>query len=137
MDFHDIKLLSPEISMGALGIIIILLDMITNRKGFLATVSVFGLAVPLGLSFYLCGLVDTDPEGKLSGVYGTVLIDQFSLFFKFLILGTLALVILSSTDYLSKLGRLKGEYHALLIFSASGMMLLPAVTDLISIYIAI
>ena len=83
MDFHDIKILSPEISMGALGIIIILLDMITNRKGFLATVSVLGLAVPLGLSLYLCGLVDSDTEGKLSGVYGTVLIDQFSLFFKF------------------------------------------------------
>ena len=137
MDFHDIKILSPEISMGALGIIIILLDMITNRKGFLATVSVLGLAVPLGFSLYLCGLVDSDTEGKLSGVYGTVLIDQFSLFFKFFILGTLALVILSSTDYLSKMGRLRGEYHALLIFSASGMMLLPAVTDLISIYIAI
>ncbi|MQF98588.1 MAG: NADH-quinone oxidoreductase subunit N [SAR202 cluster bacterium] len=137
MDFHDIKLLSPEISMGALGIIIILLDMITNRKGVLATVSVVGLAVPLSLSLYLCGLVDSDSEGKLSGVYGTVLIDQFSLFFKFFILGTLALVILSSTDYLSKLGRLRGEYHALLIFSAAGMMLLPAVTDLISIYIAI
>ena len=106
MDFHDIKILSPEISMGALGIIILLLDMITNRKGFLATVSVLGLAVPLGFSLYLCGLVDSDTEGKLSGVYGTVLIDQFSLFFKFFILGTLALVILSSKDYLSKMGRL-------------------------------
>jgi NADH-quinone oxidoreductase subunit N len=137
MDYHDIKLLSPEISMASLGILIILIDMITRRKGLLTIFSLLGLIIPFVLSLYLCGEVDNADSGKLVGVHGTVLVDKFSLFFKFLTLGVLALVILSSTDYLSKMGRLKGEYHALLIFSASGMMLLPAVTDLISIYIAI
>lgn len=135
MNLNDVFLLSPEISLATLGIVIVILDMILKRRDLLVGISVLGLMVPVTFTILLCGLVDGNSEAQ-TGVYGTVLVDEFALFFKFLVLGILALVMLSSTDYLAKLGRLYGEYCSLLIFSATGMMLLAATTDLISIYIA-
>lgn len=135
MNLNDVFLLSPEISLATLGIVVLLLDMVLKRRDLLVGVSVVGLIIPVTFSILLCGLVDGNSETQ-TGVYGTVLVDEFALFFKFLILGTLGLVMLSSTDYLARVGRFYGEYFSLLIFSATGMMLLAATTDLISIYIA-
>ena len=47
------------------------------------------------------------------------------------------MVVLTSTDYGKKLGRFQGEYYALMMFAGSGMMLLAATTELISIYISL
>ena len=50
MTSHDIYLLSPEISVAALAVIVLLLDLVVVRKGYLAAVAILGLAVPLGHS---------------------------------------------------------------------------------------
>ena len=54
-----------------------------------------------------------------------------------LILAAAALVILASSDYLRRLERLQGEYFALILLSATGMMLLPAAVELIAIYLSL
>jgi NADH-quinone oxidoreductase subunit N len=64
-------------------------------------------------------------------------VDNFALFFKLIFLGIATLVILSSVDYVSKFSRFQGEYHALVLVSTLGMMLMAATTELISIYIAL
>jgi NADH-quinone oxidoreductase subunit N len=64
-------------------------------------------------------------------------VDSFAVFFKLLFLGIAALVILASTDYVSKFDRFQGEYYALVLLSALGMMLMAAATELITIYIAL
>jgi len=64
-------------------------------------------------------------------------VDKFALFFKLLFLVIAALVILASTDYVSKFARFQGEYYALVLLSALGMMLMAATAELISIYIAL
>ena len=53
MTAHDIYLLSPEISVAALAVIVLLLDLVIVRKGYLAAISILGLAVPLGFSLSL------------------------------------------------------------------------------------
>ena len=138
----DVRLLSPEIALVGVGLLVILLDLVVGRKGVLAVASAVGLLVPLALSIWLWVdltelKVDRESERQLVGVFDTLVVDRFALFFKFLVLGVAGLIVVASVDYVGKLQRHQGEYYALLLFSATGMMLLAATTELISIYISL
>ena len=126
----NLYLLSPEISIGGLAIAVILLDLFLKRKKVLAAVSVAGLIVPASLSLALWGRSETSFNGML-------VVDKFSLFFNLLFIGCAALVILSSTDYVSKFRHFQGEYYALVLLSAMGMMFMASTGDLIPIYVAL
>ena len=86
MTLHDVYLLSPELSIAALGIVVIILDMVIGRKGVLAVVSVAGLVVPLAFSISLWGDLSGEPDGQMVGIFNTLVVDKFSLFFKFLVM---------------------------------------------------
>ena len=137
MTGEDVRLLSPELTLVGLGLLIILLDLVVTRKGFLGLVAGVGLLVPFALSIWLWIDVDDEPGKQLVGIFGTLTVDQFALFFKFLVLGVVALIVLASVDYVGKLRRYQGEYYGLILFSATGMMLLAAAGELISIYISL
>ncbi len=137
MTLHDVYLLSPELSLAALGLVVILLDMAFRNKGLLAFVSVVGLAIPAAFSVLLWVELGGEPDAQMAGIFGTLAVDKFSLFFKFLVLGVVGLVVMASTGYASNVKLYPGEYHGLMLFSAAGMMLLASTTDLISIYIAL
>ncbi|MDA0988254.1 MAG: NADH-quinone oxidoreductase subunit N [Chloroflexi bacterium] len=137
MTLHDLYLLSPELSLASLGMVVIILDMVLRRKGVLAAVSVVGLLAPLAFSISLWGDLSGEPDGQMVGIFNTLVVDKFSLFFKFLVMGIVALVVMSSVEYVSRLRQFQGEYYGLMLFSASGMMLLAATTDLISTYVAL
>ena len=123
-------LLSPELSLCGIALVVILLDLFIEQKKVLAGISVIGLIIPLAFTIALWG----EQQASFSGM---LVVDNFSLFFKFLILGIAALVILSSVDYVSKFARFQGEYYALILLSAGGMMLMASTGELISIYIAL
>jgi len=123
-------LLSPELSLCGIALAVILLDLLIEQKKALAGISVIGLIIPLAFTIALWG----EQQASFSGM---LVVDDFSLFFKFLILGIAALVILSSVDYASKFARFQGEYYALILLSAGGMMLMASTGELISIYVAL
>jgi NADH-quinone oxidoreductase subunit N len=137
MSVRDIYLLSPELSLVGLALLVIALDLVVRRKGALALVTVVGILIPFAFGILLWGDVHARPEGRLVGIFETLTVDKFALFFKFLVLGITGLVVLASQDYVSKLRRYQGEYYALILLSASGMMLLAATSELISIYVAL
>lgn len=120
----------PELTLVVFAIAIILLDLFTNRKGVLATLSIIGIVIAAFFSVTLWGTSLTFFNGMLA-------VDSFALFFKLLFLGIAALVILASADYVSKFARFQGEYYALVLLSALGMMLMAATTELISIFVAL
>ncbi|GAH74364.1 unnamed protein product, partial [marine sediment metagenome] len=127
----NLGLLTPELTLAAVAIIVILLDLIVPRKGWLAVVSIAGIVAAAGFTIALWG-------GDSQLIFNNMLaVDNFALFFKLLFLAIAALVILASTDYVSKFARFQGEYYALVLLSALGMMLMAATTELISIYIAL
>ncbi len=127
----NLELFLPELSLVAFAIVVILLDLFIRQKELLFGVSLFGLIVAAGLTIDMWG-------GSSQAAFNNMLaVDNFALFFKLLFLGIAALVILASLDYVSKLARFQGEYYALVLLSALGMMLMAATTDLISIYIAL
>ena len=137
MTGEDVRLLSPELALAGLALLVIILDLLVRRKGILGIVATVGLLIPFGLSIWLWLDVNDESTKQLVGIFDTLTVDQFALFFKFLILIVVALIVMASTDYVSKLERYRGEYYGLILFSATGMMLLAAAGELITIYIAL
>jgi len=127
----NLELFIPELSLVAFAIVVILLDLFIQRKGLLVVVSIAGLVVSASFTIAMWG-------GSSQAIFNNMLaVDNFALFFKLLFLGIAALVILASVDYVSKFTRFQGEYYALVLLSALGMMLMAATAELISIYIAL
>lgn len=126
----DLALFRPELTLVATAVAVILLDLFVERKGLLALLSIIGLVIAAGFTVAMWGT-------SASTFHNMLAVDSFALFFKLLFLGIVALVILSSTDYVSKFERFQGEYYALLLLSALGMTLMAATHELISIYISL
>jgi len=137
MTLRDLYLLSPEASLAGLAVLVLLLDLGVRSRRLLAWVSVVGLVVPFLFSLALWGEVSAQPGGQVLGAYNTVAVDRFALFFKVLVLSATALVFLASQDYLGRLRGREGEFYALVMASAVGMMLLAGAVELISLYIAL
>ena len=143
MNTHDLYLLSPELSMAGLAMLLLLLDLVVPRKQYLAGLAFLGLAVPLGFSLALWAGLD---GGSVAGdnvvtigesVIDALVVDKFSLFFKFLFIGVAAAIILVSSDYTRRFERFQIEYYALVLFAVTGMMLLASTMELITIYISL
>ena len=141
MTSHDIYLLSPEISMAGLAMLLIVLDLVISRKGVLTAVAILGLSVPLVFSLVLWVDLTDQSVAQMDADFGTgfitFVVDKFSLFFKFLLVGVTAFVILISSEYVSKFKKFHGEFFALVLLSTSGMMLLASTVELISIYVSL
>ena len=90
-----------------------------------------GLLISAGFYYFHVERADIDI------FYAMLAVDKFAVFFKMLLTIAAGLVILASQDYVGKFARFKGEYYALLLISAMGMMLLTAAVDFISIYVAL
>ncbi len=141
MTFRDICLLSPEMSMAGLAAVLILVDLVFSKKSALTAIAFVGLAIPLTLSIVLWVDLNDQAVTQMDADFGTetvaFVVDKFSLFFKFLIVAIVALVVLASSEYADKFQRFRAEYFALILFSASGMMLLASTVELISIYVSL
>ena len=138
MTIHDLYLLSPELSVAGLATLLLLLDLIVSRKGIILGLGVVGLVIPLGFSIALWFTVGDDAAVENTGVLaGTLVVDKFALFFKFLFIGAAAVVGLMSVDYLQRIERFRTEFYALVLYSATGMMLMAATVELITLYISL
>ena len=126
-----LELLAPELSLCFFALVVVLLDLVVQRKGLLAAVSIVGVVVSAGFVVAMWG-------GGAQAIFNNMLaVDSFALFFKLLFLGIAALVILASQDYVAKFARFQGEYYALVLLSTLGMMLMAATAELISMYLAL
>ena len=145
MSLHDLYLISPQLSMAALGILVILADLVVGKKGILSAIALAGLLAPLWftlaqVSELTGGMAGTGAQNLVSEsgiLHGSLAVDRFAIFFNLLVTVSLALVFLASVDYVSRLPRLRGEFYGLMLLSASGMMLLASATELITIYVAL
>ncbi len=138
MTIHDLYLLSPELSVAGLATLLLLLDLVVSRKSIILGLGVAGLLVPLGFSIALWFTVGDDGAAENTGVLaGTLVVDKFALFFKFLFIGAAAVVGLMSFDYLQRIERFRTEFYALVLYSATGMMLMATTVELITLYISL
>jgi NADH-quinone oxidoreductase subunit N len=68
---------------------------------------------------------------------GSVLVDNFSIFFNWLFLIAAVIVSLVSYKYLENAGEHHGEYYSLILFAQCGMYFLATGTDLVTLFIGL
>lgn len=135
MTLRDLYFLWPQMALVGTGLLLIGLDLLLRDKRVLSAVALAGLGVALAGGIALWGTVQGD--GPQSGLYGTLRVDTFSLFFIYLFVAATALVVLASEPVVRQMERWQGEYYALVLFASSGMMLLASAMELITLYVAL
>jgi NADH-quinone oxidoreductase subunit N len=75
--------------------------------------------------------------GTLHAFFGTVQVDAFSVFFHLLIAAVVLVTLLSSLDYFEGYATHAGEYFALVLFGAVGMMFMTCSVELLMVFIGL
>src|SRR5438067_4520711 len=133
----DYQAIKPEILVTVFGLAILLLDfLVEKREKYLNAV-----AALIGLGFAAYQLAwfwrRFAGEAPYVGFDGRFTLDTFAIYLKLIIVLATALVVLISAKYLEIEDSNLGEYYALILFSAVGMMFLASGTDLIVLFIAL
>ena len=134
MNSQDLYAILPQIGMVTLGMLLILIDLMIKPKRLLRPIAFIGLLSILVLNLYLW--IDIDSTKVTYAFTNSLVLDKFGLFFNSFFIIVIIFIIFISQDYI-KASSAKSEYYSLLIFSASGMMLLISSVELISFYIAL
>lgn len=122
----------PELVVIVVGLSVLLFDLFVDKKNkaILGWYSLVGIVIAAVATYKLMGV-----EGSFFA--GTILLDPFSTFFKFVFYIACSLGILLSINYLKIENIHRGEYYALMLFATSGMMLMASAGDLITIYLGL
>jgi NADH-quinone oxidoreductase subunit N len=129
---NSLNALFPLIALVVGALLVILLDASIKKenKSYLAYLSIIFLLI--------CGFFGVQSWGKsLSYFNNHLFLDNFALFFSFVLIIATILVILISMKYLSLQNTNIGEYYALLILALSGMLIMVSSSDLIVIFLGL
>jgi NADH-quinone oxidoreductase subunit N len=124
--------IGPWLTLTIAAIIILLVDAFSprGRKGIFPAIALLALAVAAWQTHCLWGKAGADFSRM-------VYLDNFAFYFyNIIILGT-ALTILLSPHYLEEFGKNLGEYYALVLFAATGMLLMAASAHFIMIFLGL
>ncbi|MGA7884793.1 MAG: NADH-quinone oxidoreductase subunit N [Acidobacteriaceae bacterium] len=124
----------PEIILTVFGVLVMLADAAmakaSSRKP-LGWLAVLGALAALAASLWQTHL----PAGD--AFYGVVRIDAFSVFFHVLIAGIVLASLLIALDAVSNTTEGLGEFFALILFGAVGMMFMTSAVELLLVFIAL
>jgi NADH-quinone oxidoreductase subunit N len=130
--------LIPVLALAAAALVVLTTDTFSKEKhgGASLLFAFAGIAVSSVASvIYLAAGVDTVL------FRGTVVVDGFALFFYLAVLVVTTLVLLSSTEYISKLHPERHEntteFVALVLFAATGMLAMASSRSLVSAFVAL
>jgi NADH-quinone oxidoreductase subunit N len=133
----DYQAIKPEILLTIFGLAILLFDFLLEKrdKYLNAVLALLGLAFAgVQLAMFWPVLVGQAPYRGFSESFT---LDTFSILLKLIIVMATALVVLLSIRYLEIEESNFGEYYALLLLSAVGMMFMASGTDLIVLFLAL
>jgi len=124
----------PGIVVAATALVVMAVDALsrtTEREGlaFLSMVGVAGAAIA-AIGLWLA-------PGAESGFGDTLRADRYALFFTLVVCAGSFLTLLMSVDFLRDQPLPAGEYHALVLLSTAGMIVLAAANDLIVVFLAL
>ncbi|MEW6182801.1 MAG: NADH-quinone oxidoreductase subunit N [Bacillota bacterium] len=126
-------LLLPEIILCVAGLLVLserLVVKVTPQRKDAAWFGAGAVIIALFAAFNLLGT-------NVTAFYGSYRVDDMAVFFKIVALSAAGLTLLFAPDYLSKSGVKTGDFTALVLFGAVGMMLLPSALDFITLYISL
>ena len=124
--------IGPWLTLTIAAIIILLVDAFSpkGRKGIFPILALVALAVAAWQTYCLWGKVGVDFSRM-------VYLDNFAFYFYLIIILGTALTILLSPNYLEEFGKNLGEYYALVLFAAVGMLLMAASAHFIMIFLGL
>jgi NADH-quinone oxidoreductase subunit N len=130
----DLAPLGPFLILAVGGVALTLLDAIIGRKRVIPW-SLPSLLILVLAMVNMVGLWGRTPgPGALGWLFVT---DRFSLFVGLLVCVSTGLSILLSEGYLRRIGRVRGEFYSLLLFSASGLVLFTSTTELLMLFLGL
>ena len=124
--------IGPELILSLTAIALLLINVLAKKgaKGAIPYLSLAGIVVALLLCVSLWG----KSEYAFNRM---VVVDNYSLFFKIILLITAGLTVLMSIRFLQMEEFEYGEYYILVLFAAVGMMLMASAADLIIIFLGL
>lgn len=133
----DYQAIKPEILLTIFGLGILLLEFLVEKRD--RYLNAIAALIGLGFATYQISWFWRHLAGGAPyvGFDGRFTLDTFALFLKLIIVLATAIVVLLSLKYLDVEDANLGEYYALLLFSAVGMMFLASGTDLIVLFLGL
>jgi NADH-quinone oxidoreductase subunit N len=126
--------LLPEYILAIAGILVMLIEAVlkpaTSRKP-LGWLAILGACASGIASWYQIRF------GVLTAFSGNIQVDAFSIFFHLLIAAVVVATLLGSLDYFDGHASHAGEYYALVLFGATGMMFMTCSVELLMVFIGL
>jgi NADH-quinone oxidoreductase subunit N len=135
---ENLQAILPEISLALTLVAIVLFDLIfIKSKKFLPLIAIIGLIATF--SFVVLQFGDPKSAFAVSGNLSFLSLDNFSAFFKLLILITTLFIVLfsMSSQEVNSCPDRHGEYYALILGMVIGMFFMVSANDLILIYLSL
>jgi NADH-quinone oxidoreductase subunit N len=130
----NVLALLPELILTLTGVIVMMAEPClapTASRKPLGWIAIAGTVASLYASWYQI------PFGTIHAFSGTIQVDAFSVLFHFIIGAVVLVTLLSSIDYFEGNATHAGEYFALSLFGAVGMMLMTCSVELLMIFIGL
>jgi NADH-quinone oxidoreductase subunit N len=133
----DYAAIAPPVIVALAAIGVLGIDLFAPaRRRRIAPLAVAGTLAALGVTVWLA----TGPARRtfcFPGGSCSYVVDDYALFFQVLFLAATLVVLLLSTPVVDEESLPTGEYHALLLFSVSGMLTLASGRDLVTLLVAL
>ena len=130
----NVLALLPEMILTLVGVLVMVaepcLPVGSSRKP-LGWLAILGTLAAAGASWYQLGF------GTTTAFSGVIQVDAFSVFFHFVICGVVLVTLLGSLDYFQGNATHAGEYFALSLFGAVGMMLMTCSVKLLMVFVGL
>ncbi|HEV8582918.1 MAG TPA: NADH-quinone oxidoreductase subunit N [Thermoanaerobaculia bacterium] len=132
----DWTLLLPEIVLCGGGVLLLLVDAIApaTRRAFTPIAVLTAAVAAWGVYWVTPGTPFTDEARTFTGLLET---SPLTGAFSYVVLVATVLCLLASQGYLRREKILSGEYHALLLWCAAGLLLMLRATELLTIFLAL
>ena len=129
----DLTPIIPEIIVLLTACTVLLVDLFAVKKNRSLT-----LAITTIIGLLLAMYSETLLHGKdITGFYGTVVADDFSILFEFIYMSVAIITVFVSRHYIAENEMNFGEYYVLLLTAVSGMMFMTSGLDLLVIFIGL
>ena len=125
--------IGPLITLSVAGLLLLLIDAFSikgSKKGYFHQISLVAIVIGIIQTIFLWNRQGTDFSGM-------VYVNNYSFFFYMVFLIGTGISIILSVKYLEEYKKNYGEYYALMLFSAVGMMLMAAGSNLVTIFLGL
>ncbi len=130
----DLIALLPEMILTGGGVLLLMLDILPSLRRTFTALGLIVTGVAAWGAWVAYAAAPSDPFTTWNGLLET---SKVSLALSWIILIATALCLLASDGYLRREGILSGEYHALLLWCATGLLLMLRGTELLMVFVAL